>query len=155
MSELVETSALRAPITTALAITAILAGCASSLPERQVDSSFTSSAFNWTSGGGGIYFSIKTFKDQGKVGLCGVYSAHSETDPQGRFEELGLAAIYVKLGTKIISYDAAFFNRVAFQKDTAPVGMASCKRTNVDWEPHYDQMRPQLVAGKKNFTVYD
>jgi hypothetical protein len=110
--------------------------------------------FTWSKGGG-VYVSIKTFEDHGKVGLCGVYAAHHATDPQDRLTQLGLAAMNIKLGGKIISYDASFFNRVPLYELTAPVGTASCKRTGTDWKPVYAWLKPDAVTEKSRFRFVD
>ncbi len=98
------------------AIAAGLSACEGvSLPESSVDSSYVFDGFEWQ-GGGGVYVSIKTFENQGKVALCGAYSAGSKNDPRGRFDDLALANMYVQLGDKIITNNIGFFNRVAFHE---------------------------------------
>jgi hypothetical protein len=137
-----------------LATTALTIGCAASIPERKVDSTYTPYGVTWNEGGG-IYVSTKTFEDQGKVGLCGVYAAHAPSDPQDRFTQLALAAMNIKLDGKVISYDASFFNRVPFYEDTAPAGTASCKRTGTDWKPEYGRLKPDAVFEKSRFRIVD
>ena len=136
------------------AIAAGLSSCGGvSLPESSVDSSYVFDGIEWQSGGG-VYVSIKTFDDQGKVALCGVYSA-GESDPQSRFGDLALANMYVQLGDKIITYNIDYFNRVAFHEGKAPVGRAACKRTSTDWRPEYASFKPDAKLGKSRFTIYD
>ena len=136
------------------AIAAGLSACGGSLPESSVNSSYVFDGMEWQRGGG-VYVSIKTFEDQGKVALCGAYSAGSEFDPQGSFGDLALANMYVQLGDKIITYNIDYFNRVAFHEGEAPVGRTACKRTSTDWKPEYASFKPDVKLGKTRFTIYD
>jgi len=136
------------------AIAAGLSACEGvSLPESSVDSSYVFDGFEWQ-GGGGVYVSIKTFDDQGKVALCGAYSA-SESDARGRFGDLALASMYVQLGGKIITNNIDYFNRVAFHEGKAPIGRAACKRTSADWKPEFASLQPDAQLGKTKFKILD
>ena len=137
---------------THLAIITAVAACGTPLPDRSVDSSYVWDGFVW-SGGGGVYVSIKTFEDQGKVALCGVYSAAD--DSQDRFTDLGITAMNIKLGDEIIAYDIGFFKRVAFNENSAPVGNAKCRRTGSAWKPQYASLKPDAIVGKSRFVIYD
>jgi hypothetical protein len=136
------------------AIAAGLSACGTPLPDSTVDSSYVFVGMEWQ-GGGGVYVSIKTFDDQGKVALCGAYSAYNEDDPRDAFAALALANMYVRLGDKIIANNIEFFNHVAFHDGQAPLGQSACKRTRIDWKTEYAFLRPDLKIGKHRYVIYD
>ena len=136
------------------AIAAGLFACGTPLPGSIVDSSYVFDGLEWQ-GGGGVYVSVKTFDDQGKVALCGAYSAYAEDDPRDAFAALALANMYVRLGDKIIATNIGFFNHVAFHDGEAPVGQSACKRTTIDWKQEYAFLRPDLNIGKTRYIIYD
>jgi len=127
-----------------IALTILLAGCTGLSPydlidSRQADSTYRKLAFTATSSGGwgsataGAIF-IKTFDSNGKLGLCGFYTAS------------GSGSGYVDLlGTSIASHDSALFvddekvGNLAFLRLNASErdAMAGCVRAKVDWKPGY------------------
>ena len=136
-------------LTAAVLIAAMLGGCSglTELREERVDSSYARSSLRWD-GGGRLIFALRTTEADGRVKLCGAYSAIDGGIYREEFNQKALESTSIMLdGDNLVT-------GLVFLKESGRGGRfstASCSLTDTDWRAAHAGATPVLELGRTNF----
>ncbi|MEM7742908.1 MAG: hypothetical protein AAF409_04275 [Pseudomonadota bacterium] len=121
----------------------VLAGCAvrgTPISGQVVDRSYSVGGFSWQSGAT-VFVLMKTFNSDGKVGLCGAWTARGGANLVSHLHTQALEAGSVILDGSRVHQGLRFMKWHA--PDQKLGGKATnCIRTGTDWRPGFEGAKP-------------
>ena len=125
-----------------------LAGCVQTedRPGESIDDRYSVGGASWSSGAV-VYVFVRTFEDQGKVGICGAWSskeggAFNVTDNDRLLEVGSIELLDTKVLTSLSGFNRFVDPRSAYGRS------ATCYRSSVDWRPEFNGVEPVVNFGR-------
>lgn len=121
------------------------------LPGQAIDNSYVVDGIRWDSGTT-IYVLARTFDANGKVGVCGAWSARGGSSIVSQFHQDVMAAGRVVLDGTTVVLGLTFMQEHGESTELRGAA-ANCVRSDVDWQPGFAEQKPDVDFPRMRFNI--